>query len=395
MPPAAGAPPTPVAGATEDRGSFVGAAVSPPPPTASTSLARLDSAGVGLLTVGRDSDGGALLLTGLQLDGQLDMDDLVLGILVACCVLGVISLLGLAIACSRPGSCVRATSSSLYFVTSLPVWVVLGFAVAFCFVFRDEAEHLVKRYWLCLLMTEPAHLDGAAHTAWGAASAVYQSITLVAALLLAANALLLFGLYSACHVVGVGIVAANTLTVVNLGSMLVGGGLCAVAAGLHARSDGGGGGLEADTALLVLGGAVLAMSALGLLASRLHSRCLLRLYGGFALAVTVGLLAFVGVLSFVGVKGLSDSAFLTANWHYVRDIYPLSKEDFLRLLARHYTKLAIAGGLLLIVQLLVLTATCALRRALPGKKEAATASERMGLISDDGFDDDDDEQQVV
>jgi hypothetical protein len=118
--------------------------------------------------------------------------------------------------------------------------------------------------------------------------------------------------FGACsHVVGVGIVAANTLTVVNLGSMLVGGGLCAVAAGLHARSDGGGGGLEADTALLVLGGAVLAMSALGLLASRLHSRCLLRLYGGFALAVTVGLLAFVGVLSFVGVKGLSDSAFLT------------------------------------------------------------------------------------
>ena len=136
----------------------------------------------------------------------------------------------------------------------------------------------MRRYWLCLLLTEPAHLGGAAQTAWGAASAVYQSITLVACLLIAANVLLLAGLYSATKVVGSGIVAAYLLNVVNLGQMIVGGGLCAVATGLHARSDGGGGGLQADAVLLVLGGGVLAMSLLGLLAARLYSRCLLRLY---------------------------------------------------------------------------------------------------------------------
>ena len=36
----------------------------------------------------------------------------------------------------------------------------------------------MQRYWLCLLLTEPSHKAQAAQTAWGAASAVYQSITL-------------------------------------------------------------------------------------------------------------------------------------------------------------------------------------------------------------------------
>ena len=377
------------------------AAVTATEPTsgAATSLARLDYAGVGLLT--RPAATGAItLLTGLQLDGQLDVDDLVLGILVACTVLGLISLLGLVVACSHPTSCTRTISSTLYFVTSLPVWVALGFAVASCFLFRAEAEALVRRYWLCLLLTEPAHLGGAAQTAWGAASAVYQSITLVACLLIAANVLLLAGLYSATKVVGSGIVAAYLLNVVNLGQMIVGGGLCAVATGLHARSDGGGGGLQADAVLLVLGGGVLAMSLLGLLAARLYSRCLLRLYLWLATLVTLGLLAFVGGLTVIqytpqGMSMVTNSAFLAANWHYVRDVYPISKEDFLRLLLRHYTKLAIAGGLLLIVQLVVLVATCALRSALarPGRKESATTSERAGLMYDD--DDDDDDEQMV
>ena len=146
-----------------------------------------------------------------------------------------------------------------------------------------------------LLLTEPAHLGGAAQTAWGAAAAVYKSITLVASLLLSANVLLLVGLYSASRVVGAGIVAASLLNVINLGQLLVGGGLCAVAAGLHARSEGGGGGLHADTILLALGGGVAGVSILGLLASRLHSGCLLRLYGLCALLGVTCLAAFVCV----------------------------------------------------------------------------------------------------
>ena len=49
----------------------------------------------------------------------------------------------------------------------------------------------------------------------------------------------------------------------------------------------------------------------------------------------------------------------------------------------------------LLVQLIVLTATCTLRRALvPPRKESATLSERAGLISD-SFDDEEDDSQVV
>ena len=244
------------------------------------------------------------------------------------------------------------------------------------------------------MLTEPAHLQGAAQTAWGAAAAVYQSITFVAVLLIGANVLLLAGLYSATRVVGVGIVAASLLKFFSTSQLLVGGSLCAVAAGLRVRSDGGGGGLNADTTLLVLGGAVVTMSLLGLLAARWHSRCLLRLYEILAMLITLGLLAFVLGLTLLGVQGLANSAFLSQNWPYIRQIYPISKEDFLRILSNHITKLTVAGGLLLVVQSIVLIATCALRRALlPPRNESATTSERAGLIADDDSDDSD-EQQV-
>ena len=170
----------------------------PPPPPPSPLLQRFASSGLGLLTAGASSANGAVqLLTGLQLDGQLDMDDMVLGIVVSCLILAVISLLGLTVTCSRAGSCARRIASFMYFVTSLPAWVALTFVVVYCFVFRSEAEVLVKRYWLCLLLTEPGHKEGAARTAWGAAAAVYQSITFTALLLVVANVLLLAGLHFA------------------------------------------------------------------------------------------------------------------------------------------------------------------------------------------------------
>ena len=375
------------------------AASTSPPPAGGLGGASFGNSGLGLLTTGHVDPsaggypGGALghahLLSTLQLDGQLDMKDMVLGVFVACCVLVLIALLGLAVACSRPSTCVRTSATLLYFVTSLPVAAALGFAVAFCLVFRSEAEHIVRRYWLCLLLTEPKHMNGAARTAWGAAAAVYQSVTLAAMLLLGCTVLLLAGLYAASKIIGPAVIAKHMLNVINCGQLLVGAGLCAVAAGLHARADGS---VHADAALLVLGASVLAMSSLGLLASRVHScPCLLRLYGVLAMLVTLALVAFVGGLALLGVKGISDLSFLEANWHYVHQVYPLSKEDFLRLLRNHWSKLLIAGSLLAAVQLLVLTATCTLRRALlgvGGGKEKASASERAGLItnSDDDLD---------
>lgn len=160
-------------------------------PTLQMTLQKLASSGIGLLS--QSSSGAAQLLTNLQLHGQLDVDDMVLGILIACLVLAVIATLGLTIACSRAGSCARQAASTLYFVTSLPVWAALSFVIAMCFVFRREAESLVKQYWRCMLLTEADHNT----TAWGAAAAVYQSITLTASMLLACNMLLLAGLYSA------------------------------------------------------------------------------------------------------------------------------------------------------------------------------------------------------
>ena len=365
----------------------------PHPPHPPRPPPLFSSSGLGLLT--KSTAGGAVqLLTNLQLDGQLDVDDMLLGILVACLALVVIAVFGLMITCSHPSSCARRLAATLYFVTSLPVVVALSFVVVYCFAFRAEAETLVRRYWLCLLLTEPTHKDGAAQTAWGAASAVYQSITLTASLLLACLGLLLAGVASAGHVIGWGVIAANLLNVINGGQLLVGGGLVAVAAGLHQRSDGS---VHADVALLVLGTCVLLVSTIGLLGARLRSACLLRLYTLCSALVTLSLCVFVVGLGALGVQGLADSEFLAANWEYVRTVYPLSKEDFLRLLGRHWSKLMIATGLLTVVQLLVVTAAYVLRRAiLPPRIERATASERAGLIADDDDDDgQDSDVQIV
>lgn len=181
------------------------------------------------------------------------------------------------------------------------------------------------------------------------------------------------------RVIGWRTLAANLLNVINGGQFLVGGGLVAVAGGLHSRSDGT---VHADAALLALGVAVLIVSSIGLLAARLRSSCLLRCYTVCTMLLTFGLCAFVAGLEYLGVQGLADSAFLAANWHFVREIYPITREEFLKLLGRHWWKLAIAAGLLALVQLLVAIASCVLRRALlPPRIEKATESERTGLIA--------------
>jgi len=353
-------------------------------PTVQMTLQKLASSGIGLLS--QSSSGAAQLLTNLQLHGQLDVDDMVLGILVACLVLAMIATLGLTIACSRAGSCARQAASTLYFVTSLPVWAALSFVIAMCFVFRREAESLVKQYWRCMLLTEADHNT----TAWGAAAAVYQSITLTASMLLACNMLLLAGLFSAGHVIGWGTIAANLLSVITCGQLLVGGGLVAVAVGLHSRSEIA---LPADAAMIALGVGVLAVSSFGLLGARFQSSCLLRAYSCCQTPITLALCAFVASLSILGVQGVADSVFIAANWDYVAKYVPITKNEFMKLLGHHWSKLMIASSILAFIQLLVLCASCILRQSLlqPSRPEVATKSEQAGLIAEDDEDYEEDE----
>ena len=199
------------------------------------------SSGLGLLTVGKKGgtlDGSSLqLLTGLQLDGQLDMDDMVLGVLVACLVLALIALLGLTVALSHTGSRapVRLVALLRHLATRLgrpllrhrllprlphrgagPRAALLALPAADRAVSQAprRADRLERR--LVRLPVDHDHRQLAARMQPAATT----------------------GLYAAARVIGTGVVAAGMLDFINLGQLLVGGGLLAVAAGLHARSDG-------------------------------------------------------------------------------------------------------------------------------------------------------------
>ena len=80
----------------------------------------------------------------------------------------------------------------------------------------------------------------------------------------------------------------------------------------------------------------------------------------------------------------------------MHDVYPLSREEFLSLLGRHWSKLMIAGGLLAFVQVLVVSASCVLRRALtpPPRPERATTSEQRGLIYPEDDEEEDEDAEL-
>jgi len=272
------------------------------------------------------------MLSGLE--GQVDMEDMVLAINVAGCVLALTSLLGLCIACSRAGSWTHAVSATLYFVTSLPVWAAGGFVIAYCLIFRDEADRMVKLYWHCLALTEPAHVDGAVErTAWEAAAAVYQSITLTAALIGSSELLMLLGLYAASKVIGWRPVTSNLLFVINSSAALAGLAFAALAGGLLTRAA-----TAFDVALLSLGFCMLLVSLVGLLGAKRNSRCVLRLYSSSMALVTLAMVAFIALLYHLGPDGLASNSFVNENWDQVEQIYPLSQRAFTEILAHHWTK---------------------------------------------------------
>ena len=91
------------------------------------------------------------------------------------------------------------------------------------------------------------------------------------------------------------------------------------------------------------------------------------------------------------VQGLADSPFLDQNWHYVVELYPISREDLLELLARRAYLLMIAGGIAACVLVLVLVSACILQRTLHADRLSSAAvigtdSERTNLMAEDDDD---------
>ena len=79
------------------------------------------------------------------------------------------------------------------------------------------------------------------------------------------------------------------------------------------------------------------------------------------------------------------------HWHYVSELYPVSKDEFLDVLNHHWHLLMIASGLLAFVLLLVLLASCVLRSMLLAAAQAplvTTQAEMAGLMQGDGGGDD-------
>ena len=138
------------------------------------------------------------------------------------CVLAVVALLGLLVACTPRRACVHRPAAALYFITSLPSCAALLFVSLYCLAFRTDAEQIAQTYWRCLHSAggeagglQPTHSDerqwhsvgdkvGAqmGESALQAAAAVYQRVTLAAALLLGSALLLLLAVFSAARVVG-------------------------------------------------------------------------------------------------------------------------------------------------------------------------------------------------
>ena len=340
------------------------------------------------------------------------VEDIVLGVNIAASVLGVTSLLGLGLACARRGGCAHNFFGGLYFVASIPVWVALGFVCAFALAFRDEAELLVGQYWNCLrtARTTDAVAGG---RAWEVAAAVYESITITAALLLGADLLLLLGLYAAGGLIGWSGAAPTFLlpstrrppssAPPSSPSVLASAPAPTKPSSRIGRSSPSA--APSSSSLVSVSRPAPAPprpprppprppatpppfrrrrrapspSFAGLCGSRCRSRCLLHIY---TLSIFVLLVVVGGGLWAVAAGGLDQGAFLAEHWVYVQQSTGVSEAAARTLLDRHWTILLIANCLLVFVLGVSLVAACVLRRALDAKI-SSTASERATLLDDD------------
>ncbi|KAL3905056.1 MAG: hypothetical protein SGPRY_011052 [Prymnesium sp.] len=294
------------------------------------------------------------------LEGQVDMEDMVLAIHVACAVLALSSFLGLTISLLSRASRAFGPAAALFFVASLPTLAAGGFVIAYCLVFRDEANHMVNLYWHCLQSASPPPIGSQTQrTVWDAAAAVYQSITLTAGLLATSEGLLLLSLHAACALVGWRVVTSQLLRLINASSGLVGLGLAGLSAGLLTRAP-----TAFDVAALSLGLAIALLSLVGYKGATTNSRMLLKVYTPLMGGITVAMVALVGALYVLGPQGLAGNSFVAKHLEVER-LYPLKQHSFEEILAHHWAKLMITVVLLSLVLCLVTLASCILRRTLP------------------------------
>lgn len=323
---------------------------------------------------------------------RADIEDLLTAVIFTSGLLGVIALLGLCVGCDyRLEPCARGVASSVFFVLSIPACVALALACASCFLYRTEAEGLARYYWSCLRQVEPVTKAATEEKAWAAAAAVYQSVNLIASLLLASFLLLLGAVLSAGRIIGWDVLASNFIDAANGGMFIVGALVVAYAAALHLRAAGRpelllpDGTPSAEVALSALGLFTLAVSGAALAGSRCRSPCLIKTYGYAQLALTLCLVKFVATVAAVDSAESLEGYWDALSWaSRAVGVAALSREEVLAALSRHRLKLVLGGLALIFMQLLLLCAAQLLARVALREQDswgaAATPQERAGLF---------------
>lgn len=304
-------------------------------------------------------------------------------VLLACCVLIVVSLLGLLVSCC-PASQYRGLLATGYLCLGLPAWVLLVFVSVVALASRDEADELVQLYWKCLTQAAPAELRGdypaAAGGGDGGGDEWYGSRGLLhveaasAACISAALALLL-GMVCACRVIGWRVVARVSVLLISVSTGLLGAALLGAGAVMAATTS-----LKPllDEVVIGLGVAVLLLSLLGVVGSLRESRCLLRTYAAVLLLALLALIAGCVVLAALGAGTLGG--WLDQGWHIVQDQGLLiTREEFQQLVDKHILGLITISSLVALVLGLDCIMVCVLQSSI-GKQGRRDETEMEQLV---------------
>ena len=315
-----------------------------------------------------------------------------------------ISTLGCLLACCPPAAPrTRAVLTFLFLTFGLPSWVFLVFASVSALALRDEAEDLVRRYWLCLRTIAPGGADGANASM---PSSAYTHADAAASICIASASLLLVSLLMACRAVGWRSLARHSIMCISMVSGLMGAATLAV--GLVLKSTTNIDHPFFDGSVMGLGGAVFFASLVGMLGAKLESTALLRGYAG---ALAALLLALFGIVTYLLTSGTEAvKAWLDSNWtpieqHVCTSAISLcyagmmSKDEFEMATSTHLLAITTLLALLFLVLLVDLAMACVLQclvaRHGPGGGDAEMEMESLVAEDDEreeGEEDDEDEE---
>jgi len=262
-------------------------------------------------------------------------------------VMIVISLLGVVLACCRPGS-TRGLLTAVYLCLGLPSWIFLVFVSVSSLALRDGATELVEQYWKCLRTASTTHATTIPD--------VYQHLDAAASICIAAASLLLVALLAACSAVGWRVLSRHSIMCISLISGLVGAATLAVGVVLKATSS-----FHHqffDGAVMGVGGAVFFVSLVGVVGSKQESKCLLRSY---ALALLALIVAISGVSAYLLIEGdAAVGVWLEANYDSISQhictsaMNPLCQDGLTLTITREELHQRASAHLLEITTLLVL-----------------------------------------